>query len=116
MSGRSGPTAVAGFGLAVVVILAGSADVLEEALSFVLDARGTLDAPSELLSGGTIQRVALETSGERTSAGWDRFSAQMLLTEGRWGDIVADTLRANAHYDSTGLRLDTLTLQSNVLS
>jgi hypothetical protein len=99
-----------------LVSLSGTANLADSVLSFVLDARGTLGTPTELLSGGSIQRIALETSGVRSAAGWHRASAALLLTDGRWRGILADTLRSNLRYDSTGLRLDTLALDANVLT
>ena len=99
-----------------LIDLTGTATALADTLSFALDARGTLETPTELLAGGTIARVALETSGSRSSAGWEHASAELLLTDGRWSGVVADTLRGNVRYDSTGLLVDTLALDSNVLT
>jgi translocation and assembly module TamB len=99
-----------------LIDLSGSATVADSALSFVFDARGTLGTPTELLSGGSIQRIALESSGVRSPAGWQSASAALLVTDGLWRGVEADTLRSNLHYDSSGLGLDTLALDSNVLT
>ncbi|MGE0159730.1 MAG: translocation/assembly module TamB domain-containing protein [Gemmatimonadales bacterium] len=98
------------------VNLSGNADVLEDALSFAFAARGTLEVPTELLSGGDIERISLESSGSRTAAGWRQASAELLLIDGHWRGVIADTLRTNVRYDSTGVALDTLSLDANVLT
>jgi len=99
-----------------LIDLSGSATVADSALSFVFDARGTLDTPTELLRGGSIARIALESSGARSPDGWRRAAAELLVTDGLWRGVEADTLRSNLHYDSSGLVLDTLSLDSNVLT
>jgi len=99
-----------------LVTLAGSATAVESDVSFALTAVGALATPAQLLRGGTIDRVALETSGARTPDGWSRFAAELLLTDGGWQGVVADTLRTNFYYDSLGFALDTLMIDSNVLA
>jgi translocation and assembly module TamB len=99
-----------------LVNLKGSATALDGEMSFDLTAVGALATPAQLLRGGTIERVALETSGVRTSAGWTRFTTELLLTDGSWQGVVADTLRTNFYYDTLGFALDTLMIDSNVLA
>jgi hypothetical protein len=92
--------------------------------SFRIVAGGGFTTPTALLRQATIDTVTLEVSGERDGVGdgdgdgdgWDLVDARVDLEGLAWRTLVADTVRLDLRSDSGGLRLDTLRVDSNVLT
>jgi hypothetical protein len=92
--------------------------------SFQLVAGGGFTTPTALLRQAAIDTVALEVSGERDADGggggggdgWDLVDARVALKGLAWRTLVADTVRLDLLFDPSGLRLDTLRVDSNVLT
>jgi translocation and assembly module TamB len=94
----------------------GSALVSTDSLTFDLLAGGRLDTPTSLLREATIDTLRLAASGARHAGAWDALQAQLLVRDAEWRGVTADTMRLVMSADSTTLRIDTLSVQSDVLT
>lgn len=97
------------------VTVDGRGVLAEERASFDVSAAGSLDSASELLRGATIDSVSVEASGARVGGDWTALDGRMLLTGGAFRDIAVDSVWMAARTESTGLRVDTVHVASNVL-
>ncbi len=84
--------------------------------AFDLAARGSLPDSVDLLGDATIDSLAVTAAGTRDSVGWRRLRGRVTLRDAAWRGIVADRLLGSFRSDSSGLRLDTLSLESNVVA
>ncbi|HUF76345.1 MAG TPA: hypothetical protein VMM35_08705, partial [Longimicrobiales bacterium] len=95
--------------------LDGSAVVHADSVTFDVIAGGAVGTPTRLLRGATIDTLRLEAAGVRGAEEWHALQAQLLVRRAAWRGVTADTMRLVMSADSAGLRLDTLSVQSDVL-
>ncbi|HET9947639.1 MAG TPA: translocation/assembly module TamB domain-containing protein, partial [Longimicrobiales bacterium] len=94
----------------------GTATVTDEGTSFDVRLAGALPEPTSLLRGAAVDTLSLAVSGARAEAGWRRLAASFALAGAHWRELTAQGLVAEVRADSAGLALDTLGLESDVLT
>lgn len=96
------------------VALAGSARVSEDSLRFQVDASGGFDDRTVLLGGAALDSLVVAASGRRVSGAWQGLDAEVALKGARWGRVRSERAVASIRFDSAGIHLDTLDVDSNV--
>jgi len=95
--------------------LAGSARAMGDTIRFDFGAEGGFEDPLAVLRGAVLDSISLQLSGLRASDEWDALDGTLTLAEARWRDLTLSRALTTFAYDSTGLRLDTLHVLSNLL-
>lgn len=93
----------------------GSAAAFIDSLAFDVEAQGGFGQPLALLAGATVDSVSVRAAGRRVSTVWQDMDGEIALEGARWRQLEAPRAMASVRYDSTGMHLDTLRLQSNVV-
>ncbi|NNF26005.1 MAG: hypothetical protein HKN73_02130, partial [Gemmatimonadetes bacterium] len=96
--------------------LDGTAEAAGDSLSFDVVAAGSLGGPTALLGGATMDSLHLTASGLRVGEVWDAARGQLVLAEASWNRIESERALASVVFDSTGFRVDTLDVRSNVFT
>lgn len=97
------------------VAFTGGASAFADSLSFGVEAEGGFSQPLAILGGGTVDSVSVRAAGRRVSTAWEDMDGEIALEGAHWRQIRAQRAMASLRYDSTGVRVDTLQLSSNVV-
>lgn len=94
----------------------GTALVAADTVAFDLVAAGSFRSPTGLLQQATLDTLRLEASGARNAEAWEALQAQLLVRNAEWRGVTADTVRLVMSADDAGLRVDTVAVDSEVLT
>lgn len=94
----------------------GWASVAPDSVSFDMIAAGTFRSPTDLFQRATLDTLRIEASGTRSAGAWEALRAELLARSGAWRGVTADTMRIAMRLDSDAFRLDTVAVDSEVLT
>ena len=94
----------------------GSATAVDDSLSFDVAARGSMAEATALLGGASLDSLYLTASGRRLGVRWEGVEGDLVVENAQWQRLRSERALASIVYDSTGLRVDTLDVRSNVFS
>ncbi len=96
--------------------LDGTVEAAGDSLSFDMVAAGGLGGPTALLGGAALDSLHLSASGSRVGETWEAARGQLVVAEASWNRIESERAIASVVFDSTGFRVDTLDVRSNVFT
>lgn len=94
----------------------GTAGASGDSLSFDIVAGGRWGGRTALVGGATLDSLYLTASGRRIGQEWETLRTQLVVEDGAWRGLQSDRALASVVYDSSGLRVDTLDVRTNVFA